>query len=334
MISLAAMSVKPEPTDPLGFLDTDAASFSPFSSSASTFSSSSKGKTIATPEFRTPAPQSLSVRPPTSTSNPPVFAGPSHQYDLHKQQTSLPVGGLANSLAAASQPTFPYGAFNGGYRMGSSSGIPDMALNNDFFDFGGSPSHKASMSAVSDVDMEFDAGADSLFSFNDATSGSEFVDPSAIGGRGEDDSPTPVPSKVGQLWPGMHTQQAALKQKEQAKPTDPPAALNSNQKRAASRQVDPMVEKSISRILDQMRHNSASDSKTSPPPANAPHSSRFKKDEEDMDEDERLLASEEGKKLSSKERRQLRNKVSARAFRSRRKGRILQNALNLTPLTF
>lgn len=38
-----------------------------------------------------------------------------------------------------------------------------------------------------------------------------------------------------------------------------------------------------------------------------------------MDEDEKLLASEEGKKLSSKERRQLRNKVSARAFRSRRK---------------
>lgn len=43
-----------------------------------------------------------------------------------------------------------------------------------------------------------------------------------------------------------------------------------------------------------------------------------------MDEDERLLASEEGKKLSSKERRQLRNKVSARAFRSRRKEYITQ----------
>lgn len=47
-----------------------------------------------------------------------------------------------------------------------------------------------------------------------------------------------------------------------------------------------------------------------------------RKDEEDMDADEKLLASEEGKKLSSKERRQLRNKVSARAFRSRRKGKI------------
>ncbi|KAK5001367.1 hypothetical protein LTR28_012737 [Elasticomyces elasticus] len=50
------------------------------------------------------------------------------------------------------------------------------------------------------------------------------------------------------------------------------------------------------------------------------HISRMRKEEEDMDEDERLLASDEGKKLSSKERRQLRNKVSARAFRSRRKG--------------
>lgn len=43
------------------------------------------------------------------------------------------------------------------------------------------------------------------------------------------------------------------------------------------------------------------------------------RDEMDMDEDTRLLLSEEGKKLSSKERRQLRNKVSARNFRERRK---------------
>lgn len=39
----------------------------------------------------------------------------------------------------------------------------------------------------------------------------------------------------------------------------------------------------------------------------------------ELDEDSRLLMSEEGKKLSSKERRQLRNKVSARNFRERRK---------------
>ena len=61
-----------------------------------------------------------------------------------------------------------------------------------------------------------------------------------------------------------------------------------------------------------------------------PHIARMKKEEEDMDEDERLLASEEGKKLSSKERRQLRNKVSARAFRSRRKGLCMPFRLEIT----
>jgi len=60
------------------------------------------------------------------------------------------------------------------------------------------------------------------------------------------------------------------------------------------------------------------------PDGGLPHLARLKKDEDDMDEDERLLASDEGKKLSSKERRQLRNKVSARAFRSRRKEYISQ----------
>ena len=43
-----------------------------------------------------------------------------------------------------------------------------------------------------------------------------------------------------------------------------------------------------------------------------------------VDEDEELLNSEEGKKLNSRERRQLRNKVSARHFRVRRKEYITQ----------
>lgn len=55
---------------------------------------------------------------------------------------------------------------------------------------------------------------------------------------------------------------------------------------------------------------------------------KVRKDEADMDEDERLLASDKGKKLSSKERRQLRNKVSACAFRSRRKGMYINDQIN------
>lgn len=54
-----------------------------------------------------------------------------------------------------------------------------------------------------------------------------------------------------------------------------------------------------------------------------------KKPLDEMDEDERLLNSEEGKKLTSRERRQLRNKVSARHFRERRKEHITELEQNL-----
>lgn len=46
---------------------------------------------------------------------------------------------------------------------------------------------------------------------------------------------------------------------------------------------------------------------------------KVKKKLSEMDEDERLLASEEAKNLTSRQRRQLRNRVSARHFRLRRK---------------
>jgi hypothetical protein len=48
--------------------------------------------------------------------------------------------------------------------------------------------------------------------------------------------------------------------------------------------------------------------------------SRSKQLRADMKDDESVLANEEGKKLSNKQQRQLRNKVSTRAFRSRTKG--------------
>lgn len=94
---------------------------------------------------------------------------------------------------------------------------------------------------------------------------------------------------------------------------------------------DPHVEASIARLLDRMRRSSVGSSRNDDRDGEGQASAhaRIKKDEDDMDEDERLLASEEGKKLSSKERRQLRNKVSARAFRSRRKGDCASNPLVL-----
>jgi hypothetical protein len=114
-------------------------------------------------------------------------------------------------------------------------------------------------------------------------------------------------------------QQQQQQQQQQTKP---------NRSRASSYQSDPHTEESISRLLNQMRQGSAAPSgKDDSANGMLPHVARMRKEEDDMDEDERLLNSEEGKKLSSKERRQLRNKVSARAFRSRRKGKLFESCL-------
>ncbi|PNS18194.1 hypothetical protein CAC42_7563 [Sphaceloma murrayae] len=214
-----------------------------------------------------------------------VFAGPSHEYDRFPQQT-----GVGVDLSALNQPMpdgFGMGGFNSGidessFGMGWNSGV-DM-----------------------DSDMGMDFNSQGMFKNN-------FVDPSYI----ENEEPQ---SDVGRLWPGMH-QQAALAKAQQQQPQQMHQQNNKGKGRATQHN-DPHTEESISRLLNQMRQNSTL---SSIPEDDASvqdgfsNMSRMRKAEEEMDEDERLLASEEGKKLSSKERRQLRNKVSARAFRSRRK---------------
>ena len=219
-------------------------------------------------------------------------------------RTGLPTGGISNLSAIDEMDVF------NGSQMSSQSGH---------------------------FDMEFDSrpmpGMTGFMNENMSPSG--FVNPSAI-----------QAPKV-RHYPGMHTQ-AAEQAKAQAmagqkRPRDhghqamkhrqtprhlTPQPHESHRSSSSSRAgSDPAVEERISRLLDQMRHssNASADAESAAVLSmeqEAARISRMKKDEEDMDEDERLLASEEGKKLSSKERRQLRNKVSARAFRSRRKGKL------------
>ena len=173
----------------------------------------------------------------------------------------------------------------------------------DDFDFSNNP-----------VEMDFDVSSDTP----------NFVSPNALVVGNNTSSP------VKRIYPGMHSQQAArakAQKQEQEQARKQSQALQDQKPllspSAAKSAKDPVVEASISRLLSKMRADStvsAPEDKESP--AGMSGMPRIKKDEEDMDEDELLLASEEGKKLSSKERRQLRNKVSARAFRSRRKGKL------------
>lgn len=244
-----------------------------------------------------------------------IFPGPSFQYDSYKQQTGLPTGGLADTFALNKATGMQYTGF-GGSDLVMPMDTLNMPLSTmDDFDFA---------AYTGDMDMEADSPTDNSFYSNSSSKGS-FVDPNALVGRMSSNS-TPVQ----RMYPGMHSQLAAQAKAQQAQKQaagQQPRPLPQGQKplpATAKTPVDkdPVVEESISRLLNQMRNNSvgSGEDDSATPTANIPHLARMKKDEDDMDEDERLLASEEGKKLSSKERRQLRNKVSARAFRSRRKG--------------
>lgn len=269
---------------------------------------------------------------PSQPSNQQTFAGPSHQYELHKQQAGFPVGALANTLAVNQADSFQFGMNQQYYGVSPSDSYFGMNTTDDYLDFGTAPTLNPSLGPSSDIEMEFSSPSqDAFLSFDSASSG--YVDPTAIGGQ--EDMSTPTQANTGRVWPGIHQQAAMAKahaqaqQKQQAlaqqsqKAPQQPRRSNGSSSRPPS---DPIVEERISRLLNQMRHSSVAssnddDNATLNANGNSSHGMRMRKDEEDMDEDERLLASEEGKKLSSKERRQLRNKVSARAFRSRRKGR-------------
>ncbi|KAF2442694.1 hypothetical protein P171DRAFT_486680 [Karstenula rhodostoma CBS 690.94] len=236
-------------------------------------------------------------------------AKPSHEYERFKQQTGLPTGSIAGINPS----------YSSGYSNFSSTGIDEMSLM-------GESSMMAGWNSGLPMDMDISMSSQPAFFYpsNDASQSSDFVDPSVI---------TQEEVQNVRVWPGMHQQQAQQQAlaKAQAQ-AQQQRAQQLVQQRQQSRQQhtrnasssplsDARTEETIARVVNQIRQQSQNNALAG---ANGqsdllPHIMRAKKDEDDMDEDERLLASDEGKKLSSKERRQLRNKVSARAFRSRRK---------------
>ncbi|EPS43278.1 hypothetical protein H072_2778 [Dactylellina haptotyla CBS 200.50] len=204
------------------------------------------------------------------------FSGPSHQYELHTQQTGL----------------LPYS-------MNNTS--PNRTPNQSSMSL--SPEELGGM-GFTGMDLENTDMFSMPSFFPESSYDDSFVDPSdAFGSSQEVDIDTLA---------GIKT--------ERSKSNASIASSSSSQgKKKGSAAPDAATEERIRQILEDVKRKALSSQPNLDEEPSMPQIARLKKDEEDMDEDERLLASEEGKKLSSKERRQLRNKVSARAFRSRRK---------------
>ena len=297
--------------------------------------------------------------PTTSSAQKPSFAAPSHRYDLHKQQTGIPWGAVAHTSAVLESSSFNNSYRDQSlFDLPVDDLLFDPQAADDLMNLALTPaaSNQASFGAPSEMDLELNPASPDhppafFSSARSTTSTSEFVDPSVLG-KSEPSRPPPShPGAMPRLWPGVHQQQAAMAKarqqqqqqqqqqqleedkedrRRQSRPVASTPALRHlsastafSEDDAASRRLDSIAEEKIPQLLSSMRQASVagSDGAGTPQPEQMrDHVGRSRKDEDDMDEDERLLASEEGKKLSSKERRQLRNKVSARAFRSRRKG--------------
>ena len=253
-------------------------------------------------------PQSVPASAIFASAPTPTFPSPSYVYDQFSQQTGFARGALAETFNINKNTGLQYHQGNNGFIM------PTETLNMgelDDFDF-------------SRGDMDFQTDSSPIFLPDGQT---QFVSPNTL------TQPTSsVPVK--RIYPGMHSQQAAQAKAQQASKQEQLARQQQQRSQGTKSNAgpsptkapsakDPLVEESISKVLNRMRQASAASvsEEDDSPTGGMSGMARIKKDEDDMDEDERLLASEEGKKLSSKERRQLRNKVSARAFRSRRKGK-------------
>jgi hypothetical protein len=284
----------------------------PTNSSLSSSPSSTSKNNFASPVSATVTTPSV---PSTATQ---TLSGPSHNYDMYRQQTGFVPGALANTMAVNQTNNTGYQDF------GSLDYLSNMTPENDIFDFNTAPS-QGTMGGASDMDMEFDSPADTQNFFST-------INPSNIEQGLSPASATTQPSNIGRLWPGAHSQAAMAKMQQRQPPHQQHQMMQRPQQHnipqppkargKGPQPTDPLVEQKITQLLNSMRAKppSLEDSKDLAM-TNLP---KAKKEDDDMDEDERLLASEEGKKLSSKERRQLRNKVSARAFRSRRKEYITQ----------
>jgi len=300
--NLLAMSTISTSDDTLAFMD--------FSAYDNVAGQSSLIASPCTEEVRFTGSSDMTVTPPTLPMNQ-AFTGPSHQYDMYKQQTPLVPGALADTLA-----------------MNESLGNFGYSANNGLVDYSPLSSQNP---MTGDMGMEFEnPTSPSLYMPSSHT-----IDPQAI----ELASPLYRTNSDDRVYPGVHQHNAAM---AKARSQEAHLAGQANEQaqnaigyqfQQPRQQTSPVLpegpadvntvrEETITQLIGQMRSRpSQSIASTSDSPDAMAQSPHLKKDEEDMDEDERLLNSEEGKKLSPKERRQLRNKVSARAFRFRRKGK-------------
>ncbi|RKF54809.1 BZIP-type transcription factor MBZ1 [Erysiphe neolycopersici] len=255
----------------------------------------------------------------------------SHDYDLYRQQIGTPPGAISNTLAMNQLQECALTC----QRDGGNDDFLDLQTVPNCDSGGGGGIHNSS-----EMEMEFDSSSTEPAYFHPALANIAMTDLDTISDHQQLYLPPTQSGDISYLWPNMD-QQAFTEIQQKHESTTPQSSsrpvpkgqlhkynnsitkVNSPIKTLIPAK-DPIVEEKITQLLKSIRQSNPEFDSGGDHAMSSLSARSLTKKEEEMDEDERLLASEEGKKLSSKERRQLRNKVSARAFRSRRKEYINQ----------
>lgn len=248
-----------------------------------------------------------------------------HEYDLYRQQMG--------TLPSANSSIF---AMN---QLQECAFTSQEDGDDDFLDLQTIPNCEGAQNS-SEIDVDFDSSTSEPAYFHPTLTNIALTDLNTVSGQQLYLPPTQR-DDINCLWPGINQPQTFTEIQPKHESTTQHSRLRSTSQgllnrysspvmrtispiKVVSPPRDPIVEEKITQLLKSIRQTNQ-ELEISGEHAISNFSTRsLSKKEEEMDEDEKLLASEEGKKLSSKERRQLRNKVSARAFRSRRKEYINQ----------
>jgi hypothetical protein len=274
------------------------------SAAANANTATNAGNDVFTSTLSPPTSSNMSPAPTLkseSSGSGEVFSGPSHQYSLYKQQTPFVPGALHTAMAMAAPHNFYQDYLN-------------QTSLDDVFDFN-------TPLETTGLDMDFQT------SYLNST-----INPNVINGQNGESLTSPLPSTTTtstgstfvRPWPGMHQQAALARAQQQRQQLERQRAMAQQAAKQVQKPRTPQTSDSIAQQSVQQIMNAIRAEPVAPAPVKISPTLNFpkkQKTEEEMDPDEKFLASEEAKKLDSRERRQLRNKVSARAFRSRRKGK-------------
>ncbi|EGE00703.1 hypothetical protein TESG_07997, partial [Trichophyton tonsurans CBS 112818] len=133
-------------------------------------------------------------QPQQQSPQQPQYTAPSHQYTHYTQQTGLPPGGLANTIALNNYGFDPMGMVHPVDGVYGRMGQPMNSLST------------LPLKDSTEMDLDENLADSDAYIMSSQANKTQFVDPSALGAQ---EMPLSAANQTRRVYPGIHQQQAA-----------------------------------------------------------------------------------------------------------------------------